>query len=681
MSSSSSKSNKGSKFSSNKSGLLHGKRKRDNNTNKWDKQKNGGKKAPPPLTGKAAKRQRQLEKPHGDKVVQAKALWNKLRDQNVEAEQRKALVADIMSLIGDTLWEIVARHDASRVVQACFHYGEKSHQEAIMQALSGKCYELSTTQYGHHLIKCVLRHGTNEIRGQVISELTGKVVKLCTHATGSSILELLYNGFKGYKIASKLQLFTLFKECYGREFLVFSDNAPSLEEFLEKRPESHEGVMGDLHILCERIITKGYHRFSYTHKLLHDYFAHCGPARMSAIVPSIVEATMHLASTPLGASVLCNSLVAGGAKERKKIVKHFRGNATQVAQHECGHLVLMRALDVVDDTVLMRKAVVAELAESCIELALDQYGYRVLMQLIKPNSGRYVTNAKHMKILTSVSTTSKKEPEARREEHLKTLRAPLIQGCVDRCGELLRSQSGRSILLEVFKQWHPTNLCETLGSLLGALVHKEMKEGQDKDEDDEEDDEDDDEDDDVKMTNKEEDQEVITLEHFEIQHLTNELLKCEEEYNNAKSNDDKVGVDTSKFTTIFWEAAKESAVDMASKNRTAYLIETMLKGSIVSDQIKEALDKSEKDIKNGLKTFKKSDSIKAIVDLLFPLKKKATARKKKAPPAKKKAPPAKKKAPPAKKKAASMKKKTTEKSEEQAKPVLRRSTRARKRSI
>ena len=544
---------KSSKFSSNKSGLLHGKRKRTDEGNKYNKKKSG-KPAPPPLTGKAAKRQRQLEKPHGDKVVQAKALWNKLRDQNVEAEQRKALVADIMTLIGDKLWEIVARHDASRVVQACFHFGETAHQVAIMAALKGKCYELATTQYGHHLIKCVLRHGDAAARSQVVTELTGKVVKLCTHATGSSILELLYNGSKGYKFATKAQLFTLFKECYGREFLVFSENAPSLLSFLEKRPESREGVMGDLHTLCERIITKGYHRFGYTHMLLHEYFAHCGPSRMAAIVPSIIEATMHLASTPLGASVLCDSLVAGGAKERKKLVKHFRGNATQIAMHECGHIVLMRALDVVDDTVLMRKAVVTELSEQCMVLALDHYGYRVLMQLITPNSGRYVTNAKHMEILTAESKTSKKLPEVRREEHLKTLRAPLIQGCMDRCGELLRSPTGRAILLEVVKQWHPVELCERVGQALGALVglSGEQEAAAVVEEDDEED---------VKMSNAEE-VEVITLEHFEIQHLTKELLVCEEERTTAQTEEDIA--DTTTFTTIFWAAAKEAAVDMVS---------------------------------------------------------------------------------------------------------------------
>ena len=643
MSSGKNKEKKPSGRSGNKSGLLHGKRKRSDD--KYFKKKS--KPAPPPLTGKAAKRQRQLEKPHGDKVVQAKALWNKLRDQNVETEQRKALVADIMSLIGDKLWDIVARHDASRVVQACFRYGEVTHQTAILSALQGKCYELTTTQYGHHLVKCVLRHGNAAARAQVIRELTGKVVKLCTHATGSAVLELLYNGSKGHKIATKAQLYSMFKECYGREFMVFGNNSSSLTEFLAASPDRRDSVMGDLENLCERIITKGYHRFGYTHWLLHEYFAHCGPARMSAIVPSIVEATLHLASTPLGGNVLCDSLVAGGAKERKKIVKHFRGNATSVAQHECGHLVLMRALDVVDDTVLMRKAVVTELASTCIELCLDRYGYRVIMQLITPNEGRYVTNAKHMELLTKVSATSKKAPEVRREEHLKTLRPALLAGCVERCEEMLQCNTGRAILLEVIKNWHPMELCEKLGNVLGALVHQSDDDvdsnkvvADEDEEEEEEEDEEEDEEGDVQMGGSgatdadDEQEEAMTMETFVLQHLTKELLVAEEKAKEGSSEEEQI----STFTTTFWEAAKSQCVELASKNRTAYVIETMLKGTIVADDVKDSLKTGEKSIRAGLKNAPTSLSIQSILQLVFPEakgKKKAVAKKKKKAVAKK----------------------------------------------
>ena len=639
-----------------------GKRKRDDKKPVYFKNK--GKPAPLPLTGKAAKRQRQLEKPHGEKVVQAKVLWNKLRDPNVDTEQRKALVADIMTLLGGNLWEIVARHDASRVIQSCFRYGEIAHQTLIMSAIENKIYDLTTTQYGHHLIKCVLRHGTTIARNRVIHELSGKVVKLCTHATGSSVLELLYNGYQGRPIATKAQVSRLFKECYGREFLVFCGDATSLQIFLDRNPERTENVMGDMSNLCERIITKGYHRFGYSHWLLAEYFSHCGPARMSAIVPSIVEATMHLASTPLGTRVLCDSLVAGGAKERKKIVKFFRGNSVSIANHECGHIVLMRALDVVDDTVLMRKAVMQELAESCIDLCLDRHGYLVIMQLLVPNHGRYVTNAKHLALLTTVSETSKKSPEVRRNEHLKTLRDPLIKGCVDRCEELLREDTGRSILLEVVRQFHPPTLCLRLGQILGSLVRHEEKEEEEEEEEEEED---------KKMVDaskvEEEEEESMTLETFELQRLAKDLLVCEEE---QRQEDEK---SEARFTTTFWTASEGYAIELASKNRTAYVIEKMLKGTIVSDDVKKSLKDGESVIRVGLKNAPKSESIKAVLSIAFPSSSKTNSKKKAG--GKKKAAPAKKKAAPAKAKKAAAKKKD----KKEPTVPLRRSTRSRKGSI
>ena len=49
---------------------------------------------------------------------------------------------------------------------------------AVLGALAGKCYELATTQYGHHLLKCVLRHGSPATRARVLKELKGLVLKV-----------------------------------------------------------------------------------------------------------------------------------------------------------------------------------------------------------------------------------------------------------------------------------------------------------------------------------------------------------------------------------------------------------------------------------------------------------------------------------------------------------------------
>ncbi len=613
---SSSSSSSSSRASSKHSGLLHGKRKRDGHKSSSSsssfKGKGKGKKpAAPPLTGKAAKRARQLEKPHGDKVVQAKEIWNRLRDRHgagKDAAQRRALVDDIMALIGGSLWEVVARHDASRVVQACFRYGSAEVRAAVLGALAGKCYELATTQYGHHLLKCVLRHGSPATRARVLKELKGNVARLATHATGASILELIYNGHQGHAIGTKVQIFQLLRECFGRQFLVFSSTTTSkggptaqqqqtLGEFLANAPDRRESIMGDLGALLDRIVTKGYHRFSYAHWILAEYFAHCGPARKQAMVPSLIEGTLSLASTKLGAQVLCDCVDSGGAKERKKIVKFFRGNARRIAVHPCGHYVLMRCLDVVDDTVLMRKAVVAELAEHAAELAVDPLGCRVLLQLLAPNTPRYLGEA-GAALLSKPCTTSKKDPAVRREEHFKTLRGPLVAGCVARCDELLATHGGRGVLLEVVRKWHPAELCARLAELLpgDAPAEQEEEEGE-----------------------EEEQEETgggsrLYLENIHVQLLAKGLIQCEQEG----------GVGTG-FTTALWEQLADRAEALASGNRTAYVIEALLKGSVVSDAVKAALQGSEATLRAALAAgssrdadAKTSGSIQSVLQLVFP---------------------------------------------------------------
>ena len=108
------------------------------------------------------------------------------------------------------------------------------------------------------------------------------------------------------------------------------------------------------------------------------------------MAPSLIEATLELASTVNGVSVLCGCIDVSPAKDRKKIVKWFRGNATKICMHMTGHKVVMRLLDVVDDTVLTRKAIVNRNGQTNETLAYDKYGVRVLLHLLAPNRVQYI---------------------------------------------------------------------------------------------------------------------------------------------------------------------------------------------------------------------------------------------------------------------------------------------------
>jgi pumilio family protein 6 len=68
-------------------------------------------------------------------------------------------------------------------------------------------------------------------------------------------------------------------------------------------------------------------------------------------VTALKEAVVALCSSRGGALAACLCFGYGTIKDRKVMLKTMKPNVVELSKHEQGHLVLIRALDVVDDTV------------------------------------------------------------------------------------------------------------------------------------------------------------------------------------------------------------------------------------------------------------------------------------------------------------------------------------------
>jgi pumilio family protein 6 len=64
---------------------------------------------------------------------------------------------------------------------------------------------------------------------------------------------------------------------------------------------------------------------------------------------------LRMVHTKDGAEVGVAVITAGGARERKKIVKVLKGTVGKVLEDEYGNVVLLRLLDLTDDTTLINK--------------------------------------------------------------------------------------------------------------------------------------------------------------------------------------------------------------------------------------------------------------------------------------------------------------------------------------
>eukprot|EP00775_Hariotina_reticulata_P010358 gene10358-10516_t len=71
----------------------------------------------------------------------------------------------------------------------------------------------------------------------------------------------------------------------------------------------------------------------------------------------------------------------------------MKGYVWQTAENEWGHAVVATALSVVDDTALVSKTILGELKDHLQELCTNKHAHRVLMQLLAPDSHRYLPPA------------------------------------------------------------------------------------------------------------------------------------------------------------------------------------------------------------------------------------------------------------------------------------------------
>lgn len=110
------------------------------------------------------------------------------------------------------------------------------------------------------------------------------------------------------------------------------------------------------------IFEKGLMDAQLTHRLTAEYLTHSPTSLVADAVESLSgEPLLHMIHTKDGVTAACMVVAYSTAKERKKILKAFKGHVRAAAKDEWGTLALITALSVVDDTSLSKKSIVNEL--------------------------------------------------------------------------------------------------------------------------------------------------------------------------------------------------------------------------------------------------------------------------------------------------------------------------------
>ncbi|KAG7090982.1 hypothetical protein E1B28_010049 [Marasmius oreades] len=417
---------------------------------------------------KILQEQRKAAKPHSQILADAKRVWALARQKNIPTSERQKHVRDLMNTIRGKVKEIVFKHDASRIIQTVVKYGGPAEKNAVAEELKGKYRELAQNRYSKFLVTKLIRSCPSH-RASILLEFHGHVLKLLLHGEASSVLA---DAFELYANAYERSI--LLREFYGKETALFtSTNMTEAEK--EKAKKGLVGVLEGadkerrrrtLASLKEALVSifnnpdKGAVTHAIVHRALWEYLASVNESPEEAerekirreIFESCQDIIPEMVHTKDGSRAVREFLAQGSAKERKQILKAFKLHIERMCLDDEAQQVLFTAIDVIDDTKLVQKNIVAQMTESASALVSTPQGRRALFYLLVPRTRRHFTPAQIAFLAETDkarSTTSKKDSEVRTSEIRSFASEGLLSWVAKKGPEVSRDPGGSLVVTEI----------------------------------------------------------------------------------------------------------------------------------------------------------------------------------------------------------------------------------------
>ncbi|KAL6190925.1 hypothetical protein ACLB2K_037319 [Fragaria x ananassa] len=469
-----------------------------------------------------AEARKKKRKPYYNLEHELAHLWEKMRSRDISKEDRYNLVSEALQKMKGKIPEIASSHVSSRVLQTCVKYcskaerdakkkkaegdvkKRKAEKDAVFEELKPHFLTLARSAYGVHLVKKMLDNTSKQQLAEFISSLHGHVATLLRHMVGSVVVE------HAYQLGNATQKQELLVELYSTELQLFKDlvlkKEGRLVDIIAKLDLQKSSVLKHMTSVIQPILEKGIVDHSILHRVLIEYFTIAEEFSAADVIKQLSGPLLvRMIHTRDGSRVGMLCVKHGSAKERKKIIKGMKGHICKIACDQCGSMVLVSLVSVVDDTKLITKVVINELQEHLKDLVFDKDGRRPLLQLLHPNCSRYLTPYDLASLSLSIPSLSnkveadipsegkesetndpdentklvdggKKDPSVRRQELLvkSGLAERLVDVCITSAGELLRSNFGKEVIYEVATGGadgilHPT-LDDKLNELYEAIA-------------------------------------------------------------------------------------------------------------------------------------------------------------------------------------------------------------------
>jgi len=397
---------------------------------KFDKREDSKKSGKAGKAGKFDKSEKKEKKEKGGDVVRFQKLNKLYNDLMAKKEKtdkvKKGVVDEILKIASGVLVQISRKHDGSRVVQGCLTYGTPEQREQIIAAfLNNEMVELAKSKYGHFvLIKMAsflnqkqLDHGLEILMKHIDFILTlnegAKTIEAFVKAgSKKSILENSMNQITNIKV----------EDATTHERL---ENAAlkMAEKKAYASPLQQQIIAESLRILI--------------------------PDERAKILNMIITDFANFFFTKEGVNLVCNAIDYMEPKDKKLLLKNFKSNIKNylTAEKTLCHIVIIKLLSSVDDTVLLKKTILNEITKDLEELLQVPHVNEIFLSFYDNEEdylSKYVTKQ-------SKEVTTKKDEETRKAELVEYTLDSLVNVFSFQLGDYIASSKLSKLLYLVMK--------------------------------------------------------------------------------------------------------------------------------------------------------------------------------------------------------------------------------------
>lgn len=376
---------------------------------------------------KAERRAKKIEQDVYNLSTEAKKIWEKVRvEEDMKGnEQKKAkLTTELHALVKGNLKKIIFAHDTVRVVECLMAMGSEEIKNEIYLELKEDMIEMAKSKYANFFVQKLLKYGSKEQKQAVMKSLEGRIAKLMKHKTAGVVVELMYNDYADAKTRNRM-----LQEFLGPEYELFKEEeVRTVSELVAKHPEKKDEIIKNLGANVDVLIQKGTFNHSLVHTVIHNYLTVVEGKKRADCIEAMRDNLVHILHSRDGAMASLHCLWHGTTKDRKAIIKSLKTFVEKTCLEEYGHLVLLAIFDTVDDTKLVGKAILGELAECFDKVILDKYGVRVIKYLVAGRDSVYTsTDTVKLMVQGDGNQQSKKDPVVRRRELTEVVNPTILR--------------------------------------------------------------------------------------------------------------------------------------------------------------------------------------------------------------------------------------------------------------